>query len=225
VVTLGVFDGLHRGHARLLARAVALGAQRGLPVVLVTFDPHPATVAGPSRDTSPLAGVTRRAQLARAHGADAVLVLPFDDVMASTAADRFAVDVLVRALSATDVVVGVDFRFGNRGAGDVPLLKELGGRHGFLAHGVPLLTGFSSTRIRRLLEAGDVAAAAQLLGRPHQVEGTVVNGRILVNDVVLPRPGRYRVLVNDTPAIANVVSGELRIPGEGRLVVRFLARH
>jgi hypothetical protein len=65
---------------------------------------------------------------------------------------------------------------------------------------------------------------AQLLGRPHQVEGTVVNGRILVSDVVLPRPGRYRVLVNDTPAIANVVSGELRIPGEGRLVVRFLAR-
>jgi hypothetical protein len=70
-----------------------------------------------------------------------------------------------------------------------------------------------------------VAAAAQLLGRPHQVEGTVANGRILVSDVVLPRPGRYRVLVNDTLAIANVVSGELRIPGEGRLVVRFLARH
>ncbi|MDT7699004.1 MAG: riboflavin kinase / adenylyltransferase [Pseudonocardiales bacterium] len=217
IVTLGVFDGMHRGHRRLLDRAVELGERRGLPVVLVTFDPHPATVAGPARDTSALATVERRAELAREHGADAVLVLPFDDVPARTSAVEFALDVLVRALRATDVVVGEDFRFGHRGAGDVTLLRRLGARHGFTAHGVELLAGCSSTQVRALLSAGDVAGAARVLGRFHRSTGVVRveprSGEVSRAQGVVPGEGHYRVLLD------GVRDGVARVDAAGRLFV------
>jgi riboflavin kinase/FMN adenylyltransferase len=206
VVTLGVFDGLHRGHTRLLERAAELGRRRGLPVVLATFDPHPATVAGPARDTTPVVTLDGRAELARAHGADAVLVLPFDADVARTPAVDFARDVLVRALRARDVVVGEAFRFGHRGAGDVRLLRRLGARHGFTAHGVPLLPGCSSTRVRALVAAGDLIGARNVLGRPHRVPALPGGDLMTVPaGVVLPPDGRYRARVG---AIATVV--ELR---------------
>jgi riboflavin kinase/FMN adenylyltransferase len=204
VVTLGVFDGLHRGHAQLLERAVELGRRRGLPVVLTTFDPHPATVAGPPRDTTPVALLDRRAELARDYGADAVLVLRFDRDLARTPADRFAVDVLVQALGATDVVVGENFRFGHRGAGSLELLEHLGHQHDFTAHGVRLLPGCSSTQVRELVVAGDLGAAAAVLGRPHRVTGHVRHGHVDVGYALLPPPGRYRVRIGTTDALAEI---------------------
>ena len=213
VVTLGVFDGLHRGHVRLLERAVDLGRRRGLPVVLATFDPHPARITGPPRDTTPLVDLDRRAELAREHGADAVLVLPFCETMARTPAVGFAVDVLVRALHATDVVVGENFRFGHRGAGDVGLLRQLGARHGFTAHGVPLVPGCSSTRVRSLVATGDVAGAVQVLGRPHRVEGHARGGRVeITGEALLPPPGRYRVRVDGAPATVIVAGRAIELP-------------
>jgi riboflavin kinase / FMN adenylyltransferase len=220
VVTLGVFDGLHRGHARLLAHAVELGERRDLPVVLVTFNPHPATVAGPRRDTSPLVCLDRRVELAREHGADAVLVLPFTGDIARTSAVDFVLEVLVRTLRATDVVVGADFRFGHRGTGDVQLLHHLGAQHGFHAHGVPLLEGCSSSEVRRLLADGDVLAAARVLGRTHQVRGTAVDGRVVIEPgSTMPAAGRYRVLIGDAAHLAIVDGSEVRVTATDRAVV------
>ncbi|WP_098955873.1 cytidyltransferase [Pseudonocardia sp. N23] len=203
VVALGVFDGVHRGHARLLAHTVETGRRRRRPVVLATFDPHPATVAGPRRDTTPLTGLARRVALAHDHGVDAVLVLPFCDTMARTPGVDFVREVLVRALRATDVVVGANFRFGHRGAGDVRLLRRLGPRHDFAVHGIDLLPGCSSTRVRELLRAGDPAAAAEVLGRPHRVVGRSVGG-LFRTDTMLPGPGRYRVLVRGRETVGEV---------------------
>ncbi|GAA4700639.1 hypothetical protein GCM10023215_44300 [Pseudonocardia yuanmonensis] len=227
VVTLGVFDGLHRGHARLLDRAVGLGRRRGLPVVLATFDPHPATVAGPARDTTPVATLDRRAELARAHGAAAVLVLPFDGDLARTPAVDFARDVLVHALRATDVVVGEDFRFGHRGAGDVRLLRRLGARHGFTAHGVPLLPGCSSTRVRSLVAAGDLLGARNVLGRPHRVPALPGADRLTAPaDVALPPDGRYRARVGTTATVVEVRGRTLLVAGHasGPVAVDLLER-
>jgi riboflavin kinase / FMN adenylyltransferase len=204
VVTLGVFDGLHRGHARLLDLAVGLGRRRGLPVVLATFDPHPATVAGPGRDTTAIVSLERRAELARDHGSDAVLVLPFGRRTAETPAVDFVRTVLVGALRATDVVVGQNFRFGHRGAGDVTLLRRLGPRHGFDTLGVPLLTGCSSTRIREFVSAGDVAAAAAVLGREYEITGHHDRGVVHPTSCLLPAEGTYRVEVRGHAALAEV---------------------
>nr|WP_162186156.1 adenylyltransferase/cytidyltransferase family protein [Amycolatopsis jejuensis] len=204
MVTLGVFDGLHRGHLRVLRHAVALGRERDLPVVLTTFDPHPATIAGRPRDTTPVATLDQRAELARDHGADAVLVLPFCPELARTPAVDFVQDVLVRGLRATEVVVGGNFRFGHRGAGDVELLRKLGPRHGFRAHGVPLLPGCSSTRVRELVAAGDLRGAAAVLGRPHRVHGFASAGVVDSGPALLPPPGRYPVLAAGRRTVAEM---------------------
>ncbi|GAA1845912.1 hypothetical protein GCM10009836_26860 [Pseudonocardia ailaonensis] len=225
VVTLGVFDGLHRGHARLLGRAVELGRLRGLPVVLATFDPHPATVAGRHRDTRAVVSLERRAELARELGADAVLVLPFGEGLARTPAVEFARDVLVRTLRATDVVVGENFRFGYRGVGDVRLLRRLGARHGFRAHGVDLLPGCSSTRVRELVAAGDLAGAAGVLGRPHRVPATSTGRSVRVEGDLLPPDGAYRVRAGNLQLTAVLAGRELglRLPA-GAVEIELLER-
>jgi riboflavin kinase/FMN adenylyltransferase len=180
VVTIGMFDGVHVGHQRIVARAAEIGAGRGLPVVVVTFDPHPAEVVRPGSNPPYLASGRRRAQLLAELGVDAVCVLRFDYAFSQLGPDEFVRSVLADRLHAAVVVVGENFRFGHRAAGDVALLAELGEKHDFTAEGVPLLAddeaAVSSTRIRELLAAGDVAAAARDLGRPHRIEGVVVRG-------------------------------------------------
>jgi riboflavin kinase / FMN adenylyltransferase len=181
VVTIGVFDGVHRGHQRVVGRAVEVAAQLGLPVVVVTFDPHPDEVVRPGSHPPFLCTARRRAQLLAGLGADAVCVLPFTQEFSRLGPDEFVRAVLVDRLHAARVVVGEDFRFGHRAAGDVALLAQLGEKYDFTAQGVPLLTDdgvtISSTGIREQLAAGDVAAAARDLGRPHRVEGVVVRGQ------------------------------------------------
>src|SRR5215472_2523302 len=181
VVTIGVFDGVHRGHQRVVGRAVEVAAQLGLPVVVVTFDPHPDEVVRPGSHPPFLCTARRRAQLLAGLGADAVCVLPFTQEFSRLGPDEFVRTVLVGRLHAARVVVGEDFRFGHRAAGDVALLAQLGEKYDFTAQGVPLLTDdgvtISSTGIRERLAAGDVAAAARDLGRPHRVEGVVVRGQ------------------------------------------------
>ena len=180
VVTIGVFDGVHRGHQSIVAHAAAIGAERGLPVVAITFDPHPDEVIRPGSHPPFLSSARRRAELLASLGADAVLVLPFTLGFSRLDPDEFVRTVLVERLHAAAVVVGEDFRFGHKAAGDVPLLVKLGEKYEFVAEGMPLLDAdgkpISSTSIRRLLEAGEIAAAAAVLGRPHRVEGVVVRG-------------------------------------------------
>ena len=180
VVTIGVFDGVHRGHQRIVAQVVAGAAALGLPAVAVTFDPHPLEVVRPGSHPVLLCSVRRRIQLLGELGIDAVCVLPFTREFSQLEPGEFARAVLADRLHAQRVVVGADFRFGHRAAGDVALLAELGGKYDFVAEGLDLLTEHggrvSSSGIRTMLAAGDVAVAAQDLGRPHRVEGTVVPG-------------------------------------------------
>jgi riboflavin kinase / FMN adenylyltransferase len=181
VVTIGVFDGVHRGHQRIVGRATEVAAELGLPVVVVTFDPHPDEVVRPGAHPPHLGTARRRAELLAGLGVDAVCVLPFTREFSELGPDEFVRAVLVDRLHAVRVVVGEDFRFGYRAAGDVALLAELGEKYDFAAEGVPLLADdgvrISSSGIRERLAAGDVAAAARDLGRSHRVEGVVVRGQ------------------------------------------------
>jgi riboflavin kinase / FMN adenylyltransferase len=183
VVTIGVFDGVHRGHQHLITAAVAAGRARTLPTVLITFDPHPAEVVRPGSHPARLTELRRRADLVAEFGVDAFLVLPFTTEMARMSPGEFAHEVLVDRLHAAAVLVGRNFTFGHRAAGDVTVLTELGRRFGFVVEGVELTTAdgqdgvtYSSTYIRSCIDAGEVEAAAAALGRSHRVEGVVVHG-------------------------------------------------
>ncbi len=180
VVTIGVFDGVHRGHQQLIATAVEQARARKVPCVLLTFDPHPAEVVRPGSHPAQLTTLARRADLAEQLGVDVFCVLPFTPELSRLPAENFVHEILVERLHAVAVVVGQNFTFGHRGAGDVTLLSKLGARFGFSIDGVGLLAEhdvtFSSTYIRSCVDAGDVEAASEALGRPHRVEGVVVRG-------------------------------------------------
>ena len=162
------------------ARQVAQG--RNLPLVVITFDPHPDEVVRPGSHPPDLTSARRQAQLLADLGADALLVLPFTVEFSRLSPDEFVRIVLSERLHAAVVVVGEDFRFGFRAAGDVPLLAQLGEKYDFTAEGVPVLVvdgvTISSTYIRDRLAVGDVEGAAAALGRPHRVEGVVVRGHL-----------------------------------------------
>jgi riboflavin kinase/FMN adenylyltransferase len=181
VVTVGVFDGVHRGHQRIVSRALEAARELRLPVVVVTFDPHPDEVIRPGTHPPFLCTARRRAQLLAGLGVDAVCVLPFTYEFSQLGPDDFVRAVLAEQLHAARVVVGENFRFGHKAAGDVALLQQLGEKYDFAADGVPLLVSggvtISSSYIRQRLAAGDVTAAAEALGRPHRVEGVVVRGQ------------------------------------------------
>ncbi|MBC9732214.1 bifunctional riboflavin kinase/FAD synthetase [Nocardioides marmotae] len=180
VVVIGNFDGVHLGHRQVLARAREIAADLGgLPVVAVTFDPHPMAVLRPEHAPTTLTTIEVRADLLVGAGADGVLAVPFDRSVAAWTPEEFVQRVLVDALHARAVVVGANFRFGRRAAGDVATLAATGRVHDFTAEGIPLDGGpmvWSSTYVRTCLAAGDVAGAAEALGRPYTVRGEVVRG-------------------------------------------------
>lgn len=179
VITIGVFDGVHRGHQQMVARAVAMAAELGLPSVVVTFDPHPEEVVRPGTHPLRLTTARHRTELLAGLGVDAVCVLPFTLEFSRMTPDEFVQTVLVDRLHAAGVVVGENFRFGHKAAGDVETLQTLGEKYDFVAEAVPLVSNgeaISSTLIRDRLAAGDMDAVALALGRPHRVEGVVVRG-------------------------------------------------
>jgi len=164
-VAIGTFDGVHRGHVRVLEAALSAGPR---PAV-VTFDPHPRAVLGGGVEL--LTTLQRRLELLAELGFEDVLVCRFDEGLAALTADEFAESIL-RAIGAEVVAAGDGFRFGRGRSGDLDLLERLG----FDVRRVPLVENVSSSHIRSLLATGDVGRAAQLLGRPPEVEGTVVHG-------------------------------------------------
>nr|BFE34700.1 bifunctional riboflavin kinase/FAD synthetase [Actinomadura rugatobispora] len=179
VVTIGVFDGVHRGHQRIVRAAAELARERGLRSVVITFDPHPDEVVRPGTHPPLLTTTRRRIGLLEGLGTEAVAVVPFTLELSKVPPDEFVQSVLVERLHAAHVIVGEDFRFGHRAKGDVPLLTELGDKYDFTVAGMPLVANgdtISSTYIRERLEAGAVEDAAGALGRPHRVEGVVVRG-------------------------------------------------
>jgi riboflavin kinase / FMN adenylyltransferase len=181
VVTIGIFDGVHRGHQRIVQRALARAAELRLPAVGVTFDPLPEFVLRPDAKPQLLTTLDRRVELLGELGLDGVYVIDFTEEFSHELPEEFVQSVLVEQLRAVDVVVGANFRFGRRAAGDVGTLRGLGLAAGFMVDAVELAgptaaQAFSSSWIRELVAAGDVEGAATALGRPHRVEGIVVHG-------------------------------------------------
>lgn len=190
VVTIGVFDGVHRGHQETIGHAVKRARNLDVQSVVVTFDPHPSEVVRPGSHPAVLTEPDRKAELIEQLGIDVLCVIPFTPEFSRLSPEAFVHDVLVEHLHAALVVVGQNFRFGHKAAGDVALLERLGRTFGFGVEPAPLVavddTVFSSTYIRSCVDAGDVAAAAVALGRPHRVAGVVVRGDRRGHDLGFP---------------------------------------
>jgi riboflavin kinase / FMN adenylyltransferase len=206
VVTIGNFDGVHRGHQVLLRRATQQAEDAGVRSVAVTFDPHPAAILRPGSEPPALQTLDERLDTLLAHGIDLVVVLPFTRELASSAPETFVEQVLVDRLQATKVVVGTNFRFGQRAAGDVVTLVEEGERHGFTTEAVTLLdvdgAPISSSAVRERLAAGDVDWVRRALGRVYTLTGEVVVGE-----------ERGRTIGFPTANLA--VAPGLALPGDG----------
>ena len=216
VVVIGNFDGVHLGHRRVIARAREIADERGLQVVAVTFDPHPMAVLRPDHAPITLTSIGERAALLQDAGADAVLALPFTTEVAGWSPEEFVDRILVDLLHAAAVVVGANFRFGHRAAGDVALLTAAGAAqtegHDFTTEGIPLDGGpmvWSSTYVRTCLAAGDVAGAAEALGRPVTVRGVVVRGDQRGRELGFPTANVPTAEATATPA-DGVYAGWLR---------------
>lgn len=180
VVTIGNFDGVHRGHLALIACTTAEATQRGARAVALTFDPHPAAVLRPDAVPAALQSLEERTALLRESGCDEVIVVPFDAAFAAQGPEEFVDRLLVDRLAAQLVVVGTNFRFGRAAAGDVALLIALGEQRGFGVEAVGLVDlgdgPVSSSALRSQLAAGDVEVVARGLGRPFSLTGEVVHG-------------------------------------------------
>jgi len=179
-VAIGNFDGVHLGHAALLAEACARAARRGGKSAVLTFTPHPARLFAPDRAPPLILPLERRLELVAAAGIDVAIVEPFTREFAAIDAPAFVRDVLVRDLGARDAIVGYDFSFGRGRAGDAQALADLGAPSGLEVAVIPPIAidgvPCSSTRIRALVAAGETVAAARLLGRPFELEGVVMRG-------------------------------------------------
>jgi riboflavin kinase/FMN adenylyltransferase len=184
VVTVGMYDGVHRGHQVLIGAAVARARAMNRPCLLLTFDPHPAEVVRPGSHPAILTSMDRKAELVAGLGVDAMCVLPFTPEFMRLAPETFTHTVLVEHLHAAQVVVGENFTYGHRAAGSVETLAVEGRRFGFAVEPVPLAedsadggaVAISSTYIRACVAGGDMVSAARALGRPHRVDGVVVRG-------------------------------------------------
>lgn len=180
-VTIGKFDGVHLGHVEILRQLGQISSARGLKSTVVTFDRHPASLLAPEQRPADIVSTPDRLELIEKEKVDASLVLVFDSELAALSPREFVTQILLGTLHAQAVLVGHDFRFGDHAAGDVDLLKELGAELGFdviLIDDVAPIGGVrvSSSLIRELMAEGNVARAAQLLGRLPRVNGEVVHG-------------------------------------------------
>lgn len=184
VVTIGMYDGVHRGHQKLIGTAVARAQAMRRPCLLLTFDPHPAEVIRPGSHPAILTSMDRKAELVAELGVDAMCVLPFTPEFMRLSPEGFTHTVLVEHLHCAQVVIGQNFTYGHKAGGNVDTLVAEGRRFGFTVEGVELANvgadeddvTISSTYIRACVAAGDMDPAARALGRPHRVDGVVVRG-------------------------------------------------
>ncbi len=213
VLTIGKFDGVHAGHAYLLGQVVKIARERGLRPAAMTFDPHPACVVAPSRAPRPLMSLEERVARIRELGIEQVFILKFTPEIAKLTPEEFVSRYLRDELQARVVMVGANFRFGNRQAGDPALLGELGRRYEFEVRIVEAvkLRGLivSTSEIRRRISEGEVSLAARLLGRPYGIEGEIVTGHgigsrqtvptlnLQTSAEILPRDGVYITRTRD----------------------------
>ena len=179
-VTIGNFDGVHCGHKQILRDVIAVAREEGWKSAVLTFDPHPAKLLAPASAPRLLTTLEERAQIILEQGIDQILILPFTPEVAALEPEDFVGEILVDKLKARAVLVGTNFHFGRRAAGNAALLGELGDRFSFEAEIIgPVVWRkrvISSTEIRRSIEAGNVSAACRMLGRPYALRGVVVPG-------------------------------------------------
>lgn len=212
VVTIGNFDGVHKGHQDLFKTCVSLARELTGTAMAMTFEPHPMRVLRPAVNLPLITPLDQKLELMAGHGLDVALIVRFDENFASLSADAFVDKLLAGRLHAAGVVVGYDFSFGKKGQGDAALLKSKAETHGYAFRelGQVIVDGrpVSSTRVRQVVHACDLAAARRLLGRHYRIAGRVMSGhgrggRLLgfptanlrVVDELLPGPGVYAVLV------------------------------
>jgi len=177
-VSIGVFDGVHRGHQSLLAGLVAAAAERSLTPAVATFEPHPLRVLAPHRAPQMITSVAHRVEILQQLGVEMVGVMPFAEIQ-EMEADRFIADVLVERLNTELVLVGENFQFGKGGKGSPQTLRQAGERYGFVVKVTELLGGetpITSSRVRQCVAEGETAEAARLLGRPFEIQGKVAEG-------------------------------------------------
>jgi len=209
VITIGNFDGVHRGHQALLREVKVEAESRQVSAVVFTFEPHPIQVLAPEKALPMLQTIPQRVRMFETMGMDGVILYPFDPSFAALTAREFVDRILVDALHISAIIIGSDFRFGAGRAGNVALLKEYGKESGFdvLSFNEVSLEGeiISSSRIRQAIMEGDMSAAETYLGRPYSVQGKVVDGiklgkklgyptaNVNVFNQLLPRNGVYAV--------------------------------
>lgn len=182
-LTVGNFDGIHRGHQAMLARLVGEARRRALVSCVLTFEPHPREFFAPHSAPTRLTSLREKLELLAAHGVERVHVQRFAGPFAGLEAPLFVEQVLAKRLKARWLLIGEDFRFGAKRSGDIPLLRSLGARHGCEVEIMPVVTAsgvrVSSSAVRAALAAGDLASAQALLGRPYGISGRIVHGRKL----------------------------------------------
>lgn len=179
-ITIGNFDGVHRGHQQILRQVMAAAREQDWKSAVLTFDPHPAKFLAPASAPRLLTTVEERAQIISEQGIDEILILPFDSSVANLSPADFVREILVDKLKARAVLVGANFHFGKRAAGDAAMLEDLGERYSFETEIIrPVVWRnrvISSSEIRRAIERGEVSAACRMLGRPYALRGVVVHG-------------------------------------------------
>jgi riboflavin kinase/FMN adenylyltransferase len=179
-ITIGNFDGVHLGHRQILRQVAAMAREEGWKSAVLTFDPHPAKLVAPANAPRLLTTLEERARIILEQGIDEILILPFDETIAALGPEDFVREILVDKLHARAVLVGANFHFGKRAAGNAGTLEELGDRFSFETEIIdPVVwrgSVISSSAIRRCIEAGDVSRACRMLGRPYALRGKVVPG-------------------------------------------------
>lgn len=227
VATIGVFDGVHRGHRQLIRDCVNRAAVRKVPSTVVTFWPNPIEIIRPGEPPARICTLTQRLQLIESLGVDSVLILQFSPELSQMSPELFAGSILGDLLHCEGVVVGENFRFGHKARGDVETLTEIGARLGFEVYGQKLTNEtvgvpVSSTMIRGLIADGDVAAAGRALVRPHRVEGTVVAGEGRGKDLGFPTANLKHTPFAAIPA-DGVYAGRLVIDPYGEAIIHSAA--
>ena len=201
VVLIGVFDGVHKGHQLLLNRAKEIADGRS--IIALTFDPHPTTVFAPDRAPTMLTTLADRVELLKIHNADQVAVMKFNEKFAAMSPEDFVQTVLVNQLHASTVIVGKDFTYGHKAAGNVDSLIESGTAHNFTVDVQELKADtevISSSRIRKLVIEGKVEEARELLSRPHRLDGVVVHGEKRGREIGYPTANLGKIEGQTIPA-------------------------
>lgn len=228
VIALGNFDGVHKGHRAVVRHVLDVARLKGRPAIVAMFDPHPVRFFHPDAPPFLLTELSRRKRLLAALGVDATVILPFDHNMANLSPEAFVDHWLHEKLGASHVVVGTNFLFGKGRAGNAAALREIGARYNIHADGLSLFAEgartASSTRIRDLLREGRVMAAAELLGRPHLLDGRIthcLDNRLFVKitEQLCPLPGYYLASITLSSGFKNEALVRVEETAENRLMV------